>query len=101
MESIKYNYNQTGKFKAEQDVSEYLKYAQESRSISSTFDNKRSNYRSLAIVPDIVAIDILNRFGYDIHDNDNDQHVLTKIASIIKQYYPNLLTSSMINSVRR
>jgi len=101
MESIKYNYNETGKFKAEQDVAKYLKYAQESRSISSTFDNRRSNYRSLAIVPDIVAIDILNRFGYDIHDSENDQHVLTKIANIIKQYYPNLLTSSMINSVRR
>ncbi len=100
MESIKYNYNQTGKFKAEQDVSNYLQYAQESRTMSSSFTNK-SNYRSLAIVPDIVAIDILNRFGYDIHSNDNDQHVLTKIADIIKQYYPNLLTSSMINSVRR
>lgn len=101
MKSINYDYSQTGKYKAEQDVSAYLDYAQRSRSVANAFDNKKTNYRSLAIVPDIVAVDILNRFGYDIHSSENDQHVLSKISNIIKQYYPNLLTSSMINSVRR
>ncbi len=102
MKSINYDYSQTGKYKAEQDVSAYLDYAQESRAIGrSAFDNQRTGYRSLAIVPDIVAVDILNRFGYDIHSSENDQSILSKIANIIKTHYPNLLTSSMINSVTR
>ena len=102
MKSINYDYSQAGKYKAEQDVSAYLDYAQKSRAMGrSAFDNKRTSYRSLAIVPDIVAVDILNRFGLDIHSSENDQSVLTKISEIIKTHYPNLLTNNMINSVTR
>ena len=101
MKSINYDYSQTGKYKAEQEVSAYLDYAQRSRSVANTFDNKKTNYRSLAIVPDIVAVDILNRFGLDIHSSENDQSVLTRISEIIKTHYPNLLTNNMINSVTR
>ena len=102
MEFIKYDYSPNGGYVAEQKVNAYLDYAKKSRSVSrDTFSDKKTNYRSLAIVPDIVSVDILNKFGLNIHSPDNDQDTLSKIAKIIKAYYPNLLTSSMINSVIR
>ncbi len=100
MEFIKYNCGPNGGYSAEQEVSAYLDYAKRSRDISRD-TTKKTNYRSLAIVPDIVSVDIFNKFGLDIHSPDNDQDTLSKIANIIKAYYPNLLTSSMINSVIR
>jgi len=100
MEFIKYNYKPDGGYSAEQEVSTYLDYAKRSRAISRD-TLKKTNYRSLAIVPDIVSVDIFNKFGLDIHSPDNDQATLSKIANIIRQHYPNLLTSSMINSVIR
>tara|TARA_Y100000034_G_scaffold61385_1_gene74548 strand:- start:691 stop:1005 length:315 start_codon:yes stop_codon:yes gene_type:complete len=102
MEFIKYNYGLNRGYKAEQDVSDYLDYAKRSRSISrDTFTDNKTNYRSLAIVPDIVSVDIFNKFGIDIHSPDNDKELLSKVANIIKTHYPNLLTSNIVSSVIR
>lgn len=96
---IKDTYGKNGEFRATQDVSAYLDYASKSRAATkSMFANQKENYRSFAIIPDIVAVDIKTKFGIDVHDSQNSTEELQKIKSIVIQNYPQLLTGSIIKN---
>jgi len=83
-------------FKLEQDVSAYKEYAALQREADSISHNGRA-YRSFAILPDIVAIDILTKYGLDVHAQefmDNPANLI-KLKKIIMSDYPLLMTSNI------
>jgi hypothetical protein len=83
-------------FKLEQDVQAYKDYAAFSRERDSFAANGRT-YRSFAIIPDIVAIDILTKHKLDIHAPDfmHDPMNLRKLKQVIETDYPLLKTSNV------
>ena len=76
----------------EQDDTAYLDYAQAARQAGV---DRKANYRSFAIIPDIVAVDIFTKFGIDINNPENTQVELNKFKKIIKDHYPLLLTTNI------
>ena len=83
-------------FQLEQNVAAYKDYAAQQRELDSISHNGR-RYRSFAIIPDIVAIDILTKYGLDIHSPDfmSEPANLTKLKKIIMTDYPLLQTSNI------
>jgi len=83
-------------FKLEQNISAYKDYAEELRKVDETISSKRA-YRSYAILPDIVCIDILTKYGLDVHAQDfmDNPANLTKLRRIIDSEYPLLKTSNI------
>jgi len=83
-------------FKLEQSVEAYREYAKEQRLLDEQAKSTR-NYRSFAIIPDIVAIDILTKYGIDIHAPDFMHHPdqVRKFKQIVMSDYPDLLTSNI------
>lgn len=99
--TIKETLGTNGEFRAVQDVSAYLKYASDKRSEArGMFQNKKTNYRSFAIIPDIVAVDIMTKFKLDVNASDNTQADLQKIRKVIINHYPNLRTGDIIASTK-
>lgn len=82
------------RFSLNQDISAYREYAKESRDLYGRKSEAGSKYRSFAIIPDIVAIDILTKYQIDIHATDfmSDKQQVNKLKSIIISEYPDLLT---------
>ena len=83
-------------FQLEQNVGAYKDYAKQSRDADELASSKRQ-YRSFAILPDIVCIDILTKYGLDVHAQDFMSHPanLRKLKQIIDSDYPLLKTSNM------
>jgi hypothetical protein len=83
-------------FLLEQDVSAYKEYAAQQRDLD-TMSRSGRQYRSFAILPDIVCIDILTKYGLDVHHPEFMQHPanLTKLKNIIMTDYPLLQTSNI------
>ncbi len=83
-------------FQLEQDIQAYKDYASLQRQQDSLSHNGRQ-YRSFAIIPDIVAIDILTKHGLDIHSSEfmSDPAQLRKLKQIIDSDYPLLKTSNV------
>ena len=83
-------------FLLSQDVSAYREYAAQQRLADESAPATRQ-YRSFAIIPDIVAIDVLTKYGIDIHAPEfmHDAEAVKKFKRIIVSEYPALLTSNM------
>jgi len=83
-------------FQLEQDVEHYRKYAEESRKMDELAPSKRQ-YRSFCIIPDIVAVDIMVKYGIDIHAPEfmSDTAQVQRVKKIVMSEYPHLLTSNI------
>lgn len=83
-------------FQLTQNVEAYREYAKEQRLRDESAKATRQ-YRSFAIIPDIVAIDILTKYGIDIHAPDFMQNPaqVRKFKQVIHTEYPDLLTSNI------
>lgn len=83
-------------FRLEQDVQAYKDYAAQQRELDSISHSGRQ-YRSFAIIPDIVAIDILTKYGIDVHSPDfmSDPAAMRRLKQIIDSDYPALKTSNV------
>jgi len=83
-------------FRLEQDIQAYKDFAAESREANDYFGGGKK-YRSFAIIPDIVAIDILTKYGIDIHANEfmSNPALIRRVKNIIRTEYPALLTSNI------
>lgn len=83
-------------FELEQNVEAYKEYAAQQREMDTISRNGRT-YRSFAIIPDIVAIDILTKYKLDIHSPDfmSDPASLRRLKQIIETDYPLLKTSNV------
>jgi len=85
-----------GTMQVHQDVSEYLKFAKNSRDAQAA-NGDASHYRSFAIIPDIVALEILTTHGLNLHESESmsNKEDVAKLKRIIKSEYPDLLTSNI------
>jgi len=83
-------------FKLEQNVEAYKDYAAQQREVDSLSSNGKT-YRSFAIIPDIVAIDILTKYNIDVHSPEfmSDLTQVRKLKQIIESDYPLLKTSNV------
>jgi len=83
-------------YELEQNVNAYKEYAAQQREMDSVSHNGRM-YRSFAIIPDIVAIDILTKYDIDVHSPEfmSDPAQLRKLKQIIDSDYPLLKTSNI------
>ena len=93
----KHSFNVTtdqSRFTLDQDIIAYRQYAKDSRDLYENKSEAGNKYRSFAIIPDIVAIDILTKYRIDIHAADfmGDQQKVNKLKQIIISEYPDLLT---------
>lgn len=75
-----------------QDVKPFLEQAKVDRELQKTGSN---GMKKFATVPDIVAIDIKDKWGLDIHAPEfmHDKDSLAKFMLIIRQEYPYLLST--------
>lgn len=80
-------------FRINQDADPYRNYAHRSRQVHSETGGTR--YRSFAIIPDIVALDILTNHGINVHASDfmSDINEVNRLKQIIRSEFPDLLTS--------
>ena len=88
------NYDDKESFwRVEQDETPYVDWAKDERE---THSSKHTHLRKFATIPDIVAIEILTKYGLDVHDplfmSDTDK--LAKLKQIILQDYKYLVVSS-------
>ena len=76
---------------AQQDEKPFIEQAKRDRDAG---QNSKAGYKKFATIPDIVAIDILNKYGIDIHDPNTmqDQTKMTRFKNIIKSEYKYLLS---------
>jgi hypothetical protein len=83
-------------FRLEQDIQAYKDFAAESREANDYFGGGKK-YKSFCIIPDIVAIDILTKYGIDVHSQHfmDNPATIKKVKQIIKTEYPALLTSNI------
>jgi len=83
-------------FLLHQDVEAYKEYAANSRLKDEHLPTKRQ-YRSFAIIPDIVSIDILTKYHINIHDPESmkDPAIMRRFKNIVITEYPHLLTSNV------
>ena len=75
-----------------QDEKPFLEQAKQDREASKKKTDK--GYKKFATIPDIVAIEVLQKYGIDIHDGTflHDQDKKAKFMTIIRTEYPHLLS---------
>lgn len=74
-----------------QDEKPFLEQAKREREAGQKSD---TGYRKFATIPDIVAIEIMQKYHIDIHDPETmgDRAQMSKFRAIIKRDYPYLLS---------
>ncbi len=89
------NVDDNNRITVAQDVQSYIDYARQSRADQAGGD--ASHYRSFAIIPDIVAVEILANHGLNLHESEflTNKADVNRLKRIIKSEYPELLTSSV------
>lgn len=80
-------------WKVFQDETNYLEEAKRDRE-NSKHKKKDIGYKKFATIPDIVSIEILNKYGLDIHSTTfmHDPDKKKKLIQIIKTDYPHLMS---------
>jgi len=75
----------------QQDEKPFLEQAKADRELG---NKKDVGYKKFATIPDIVAIDILNKYGIDIHNpaTMQDKTIMNRFKQIIKSEYAYLLS---------
>lgn len=86
----------TNEWKAEQDISQYVKDAKIEREKQEYYGIRKDGYRKLATIPDIVALDILQNHKLDLHDPGfmSNPANLTRLKKILISEYPDLLVNT-------
>jgi len=83
----------TGDFKFSQDASSFIEQAKRDREAYRD-PRKDISYKKACTIPDIVAIEILNKYNINIHDPDfmHDRAAVQRVIRIMKQEYPALMS---------
>jgi hypothetical protein len=58
----------TDQWEAKQDISDYKEHAKLEREKQEYYGHRKDGYRKLATIPDIVALEILQKYNLDLHD---------------------------------
>ena len=87
---IVYHTDGTKTERISQDIDKYKKHVKEQ--VDMGIGKK---YRFYATIPDIVAIDIAERFGLDVHDPNvlNDENEKKRLKRILETHYPDLVAA--------
>src|SRR6056300_936250 len=83
---------QSGDWQATQDITKYKDAAKRDRDEQEYYGIKKSGYRKMATIPDIVAIKILQEHNLDLHDPSfmKDPNNLVKLKKILVSEYSDL-----------
>lgn len=78
-------------FKIYQDEKPFLEQAKLDRELKT---NSNTGYKKFATIPDIVAIEINEKHGIDIHSPDilHDREKMARFKRIVKEDYKHLLS---------
>ena len=84
------------RYSVEQDVSRILEEVKRDKELLNSGGKKQMGWRKAFTIPDIVAIEILEKYDLDVHDPTffHDQHKLAKLKRVIQTDYPYLLIST-------
>jgi hypothetical protein len=74
-----------------QDVSTHLEWAKEMRAMKSSRNSFSHGFRPFCNIPDSVSLELITKYGINIHDNQTDKEAFKKVKSIIKRDYPHLM----------
>jgi len=86
----------TTEWEAKQDITDYVEHAKLEREKQDYYGIRKDGYRKLATIPDIVALDILQKHNLDLHDPHfmNDPNNLKKLKTILSSEYRDLLVNT-------
>ena len=86
----------TKQWEAKQDVSDYKEHAKLEREKQDYYGIRKDGYRKLATIPDIVAIDILQKYNLDLHDPTfmRDPNNVKKLKTILMTEYRDLVVNT-------
>ena len=84
------------RYKVEQDVTSIIDEVKRDRELLQGPGKKQMGWRKAFTIPDIVAIEILEKYDLDVHDpmffHDSDK--MAKLKMIVRVDYPHLLIST-------
>ena len=85
--------NGQGHFGVTQDVTKHLEWAKYQRELSyqNRFSKNDTGFKPYCNVPDSVALDIMSKYGINLHDPNIQPAEMQKFKRIIKTDYPNLM----------
>ena len=83
-------------YEIHQDVSGILKEVELDKALLNSGKKKEMGWRKAFTIPDIVAIEIMEKYMLDVHDPMfmHDQEKLNKLKYIVRTEYPYLLIST-------
>jgi len=73
-----------------QDIAPHLAWAKEQRKLS-RYKRPDTGFKPYCNIPDSVSLDIMTKYGLNLHDVNIQPEDLKKIKRIIKQEYPHLM----------
>ncbi len=87
-----FGYDKVDGWKVEQDVTPFIEQAAAGRGLH----NKKTHFRKFATIPDVIAIEVYQKYDINIHDPDTitDKALMTKFKSIIVADYPWLVENT-------
>ena len=74
-----------------QDVSSHLEWAKHMRELESARKSFSSGFKPFCNIPDSVSLELMSKYGINIHNNQTDKDALKKVKQIIKRDYPHLM----------
>tara|TARA_R100001244_G_scaffold23521_1_gene24189 strand:- start:339 stop:668 length:330 start_codon:yes stop_codon:yes gene_type:complete len=74
-----------------QDVSTHLEWAKQMRATESSRNNFSHGFKPFCNIPDSVSLELMSKYGINIHNNQTDKDALKRVKSIIKRDYPHLM----------
>lgn len=84
---------ETGVFEVTQDATPFIEQAKRDRE-ASLKHGRDVGYKKACTIPDIVAVDLLYKYGIDVHDPNfmHDPAQVRRVIGIIKSEYPLLMS---------
>jgi hypothetical protein len=78
-----------------QDIQAFLDQAKAERDWAAEVSNPNKRYRKFGTIPDVICIEINNKYFIDIHDPEQfkDPATMARFKAIIKRDYPYLLSN--------
>jgi hypothetical protein len=80
-----------------QDLDPFLKQVKlEREALEANSTARKGHYRKFATIPDVIAIEILEKYGMDIHHPEfmKTPEEVRKLKAIIMRDYPDLIVST-------
>jgi len=86
----------TNQWEAKQDISDFKDHAKLEREKQDYYGIRKDGYRKLATIPDIVALEILQKHKLDLHDPTfmRDPNNLKRLKTILMTEYRDLVVNT-------